>query len=107
MTEKFDAYTKMDVKHHFINGVYTKECHLPVGYKFEQHRHTFDHMSILASGTAIIEVDGVETEVTGPAVLNIKARTIHAVTPITPVLWYCIHKTDCTEAEDIDMEFIE
>jgi hypothetical protein len=102
-----DPYKHMEVKHHFIGGIYTKECHLPVGFTFAQHRHTFDHQSVLVSGTADIEVDGVVTEVTGPAILNIEARKIHSVTPKTPVVWLCQHVTDCTDPEDIDIEFIE
>lgn len=101
-----DPYKHMDVKHHFVGGIYTKECHLPVGFKFDQHRHTFDHQSVLASGTAIVEVDGEKTTYTGPVILTIKARKIHSVTPITPCVWLCQHVTDCTDEEDIDMEFI-
>ena len=102
-----NPYEYMEVKHHFIGGIYTKECHLPAGYTFEQHRHSFDHQSVLVSGTAIIEVDGVKTEHTGPAILNIEAHKVHSVTPLTPVVWLCQHVTDCTDAEDIDIEFIE
>lgn len=102
-----DPYKHMTVKHHFIGGIYAKECHLPVGYTFAQHRHTFDHMSILASGEAIVEVDGVETHMIAPAVINIEARKIHSVTPLTPVVWICTHKTDCTDPDNIDHELVE
>jgi hypothetical protein len=102
----FDPYKHMVVKEHLIGGIYTKECHLPVGFTFGQHRHTFAHQSVLASGRAIVEVDGVKTEYTGPAILTIEARKIHEVTPITPCVWLCQHVTNCTGLEDIDIEFI-
>lgn len=107
MDKLLDPYKHMEVFHHFIGGIYTKECHLPVGFTFGQHRHTFDHQSVLASGTAIVEVDGVQTEYTGPVILNIEARKVHSVTPLTPCVWLCQHVTSCTDPEDIDMEFID
>lgn len=97
---------QIEVKHHFIGGIYTKECALPVGFKFDQHKHKFDHMSVLASGTAVLEVDGVEVTITGPYILNIRANTVHSVTPLTPCVWLCQHVTDCTDPHDIDHELI-
>lgn len=102
-----DAMKHMEVEHFFIGGLYTKLCRLPPGFKFDQHRHSFDHQSVLASGTAIVEVDGVAVEHTGPVILNIKAHKVHSVTPLTPVVWLCQHVSDCTDPEDIDMEFVE
>ena len=106
MHPKTDPYSHMQVEHKFDNGYYTKICKLPPGYTFAQHRHTFDHQSKLVSGTAILEVDGTQTYLTGPVEVTIKARKIHSVTPLTPIEWHCIHKTDCTDPEDIDLEFI-
>lgn len=102
-----NPYKHMTVKHHRNGGIYTKECHLPVGYWFAQHRHSFDHQSVLVSGTAIVEVDGEQTEHTGPTILNIKAKKTHTIIPLTPVVWLCQHVTACTDPEDIDLEFID
>lgn len=107
ITGALDPYAHMQVEHGFGGGVYAKQCLLPPGFVFDQHRHSFDHLSVLASGTARITVDGVTTEHTGPQMIIIKADKVHSVEPITPVLWYCIHKTDCTDPEDIDHELIE
>ncbi len=102
-----DPYKHMTVKHHFVGGIYTKEMHLPVGYRFEQHRHSFAHQSVLVSGTAIVEVDGERLEHTGPSVLVIAAKKIHSITPLTPVVWLCQHVTACTDPDDIDSELID
>ncbi len=99
-----DPYRHMVVRHHFIGGIYTKECHLPVGYAFGQHRHSFAHQSVLVSGTAIVEVDGVQTEHVGPTILTIAAKKFHTITPLTPVVWLCQHVTACTDPEEIDKE---
>lgn len=101
-----NPYLHMSVTHVFKDGYYIKQCLLPPNITFAQHRHTFDHQSLLVTGTAIVEVDGNATTYTGPVELTIKARKIHSVTPLTPCEWHCIHKTDATDHEDIDDEFI-
>jgi len=101
-----DPYRHLTVRHHFIGGIYTKEMHMPVGYWFAQHRHSFDHQSVLVSGRAILEVDGERTELEGPAIVNVKAKKAHTIIPLTPVVWLCQHVTSCTDPEDIDAEII-
>ncbi len=101
-----DPYRHMTVKHHFIGGIYTKELHLPVGLEFGQHRHPFDHQSVLVSGTAVLDVEGVRTEHTGPVVMNIRARKFHTITALTPVVWLCQHVTACTDPDDIDSAIV-
>lgn len=104
--DHLDPYKYMTVREHRIGGVYTKECHLPVGYAFPQHRHRYEHTSVLASGTALVEVDGVTTEHVGPVVLRIEAKKVHTITPLTPCVWLCQHATT-SENEDIDAELID
>lgn len=106
-----NPYDFMQVYHHLVAGVYSKECHLPVGITFSQHKHKFSHMSILAQGKAIVEVDGIAKEYNAPAVLKIEANKIHSVTAVTPVIWHCIHPIDENEFsgdfDEIDIEFIK
>lgn len=97
----------MEVFHHFIGGIYTKECHLQAGVTFAQHEHKFSHQSILASGTAVLTVDGEDFEYTGPKILNIEAHKTHAVYAVTPCVWLCQHVTDCTDPDEIDLEVID
>jgi len=97
----------IDVHHHFSSGVYAKEVTIPAGMTLVQHRHKFDHMSVLASGTAMVSVGGKSAQFVGPAVLNIAAGQIHAVTAVTEVVWLCIHATDEVDPEKIDHEIVE
>ncbi|MEJ8813384.1 hypothetical protein WKW77_20015 [Variovorax ureilyticus] len=63
----------LPITHHFGGGVYSKETRIPAGMIVVQHKHEYDHLSILASGTVELLVDGVRSELTGPACLTIKA----------------------------------
>ena len=80
-----------EILHHFGGGVYAKETHIPAGLILVQHKHNYDHLSILASGTVVLDVDGVQSELTGPQCLTIKAGIHHGVRAVTDVHWYCIH----------------
>lgn len=92
------------INHFFGGGVYAKETLIPAGFVLTQHRHAFDHLSILASGHVAVEVDGVGREVFGPACIVIGAGKEHRVTALTDAVWYCVHATDCTDPAQVDHE---
>jgi len=94
------------INHHFSAGVYAKETHIPSGQVLVQHKHKFDHLSILASGSVELMVDGVKTIVHAPACLTIEANKHHGVKSLTDVVWYCIHATECVDADEIDKVLI-
>lgn len=82
----------MDTKHYIAVGVYAKEWRGNAGDFIEQHKHNYDHLSYLAYGQAMVEVDGECTVYTGPTGINIKAHKTHKVTALSSdVLWLCIH----------------
>jgi quercetin dioxygenase-like cupin family protein len=90
------------INHHFSAGVYAKETLIPAGQVLVQHKHKFDHLSILASGSVELMVDGEKRIVHAPACLTIEADKHHGVKSLTDVVWYCIHATDCTDTDEID-----
>ena len=90
------------IEHHFGAGVYAKETRIPAGHVLVQHRHKFDHLSILASGSIELMVDGERSVVHAPACLTIEANKHHGVKSLTDVVWYCIHATECTNEDEID-----
>ena len=67
-----------------------------------QHAHKYGHLSILASGSVELLVDGVKSVVDAPACLTIAAGKHHGVKSLTDVVWYCIHATDCTDENEVD-----
>jgi quercetin dioxygenase-like cupin family protein len=95
------------IRHHFSSGVYAKETRIPAGYVLVQHAHKHDHLSILASGSVELAVDGEKSVVHAPACLTIAAGKHHGIKSITDVVWYCVHATDCTDEDDIDEVLIE
>ena len=90
------------IQHHFSAGMYAKETRIPAGRILVQHKHKFSHLSILASGSVELVVDGERKVIYAPACLTIEADKHHGVKSLTDVVWYCIHATECTDAEEID-----
>jgi len=95
------------IHHHFSSGVYAKETRIPAGYVLVQHVHKHDHLSILASGSVEMVVDGVKSVVEAPACLTIAAGKHHGIKSITDVVWYCVHATDCTDENEVDEVLVQ
>ena len=90
------------INHHFSAGVYAKETLIPAGQVLVQHKHKFSHLSILASGSIELMVDGERKIIHAPACLTIEADKHHGVKSLTDVVWYCIHATECTDLDEVD-----
>ena len=93
-----------EIRHHFSSGVYAKEMRMPADYVLLHHRHKFDHLSLLASGSIELVVDGNRKVIHAPACLTISANVHHGVKTLTEVVWYCIHATDCRDVDAVDAE---
>lgn len=89
-------------KHHFADGLYAKEAVIPAGYKVAKHIHNYTHLSLLASGKALVTAGDVVKEYTGPACIEITAGISHKVEAITDVVWFCIHAVDTADPKNID-----
>lgn len=92
----------LGVVHHFSSGVYARQMRLPSGHFAVTHAHEYDHLSILASGRVLVEVDGLITDLVAPACIEIKAGKNHRITAMQDSTWFCIHATDETDVERID-----
>jgi quercetin dioxygenase-like cupin family protein len=99
--------SEFSITHHFGAGVYAKETHIPAGCVLGQHKHKFDHLSILASGNATLSSPGrFDRILQGPSVITIPAGTEHTVKAITDCVWYCIHSTEERDVTRIDETLI-
>lgn len=108
-----DVFPAANIHHHFVGqdqakGVYAKELHIPAGFRLVSHSHEYDHLSIIASGVAILTVDGSREhsrstkKLVGPCAVTIKAGKYHTLNAMTDLVWFCIHPTDETDAAKVD-----
>lgn len=79
--------------HYIAGGVYAKQMHFQkAGDTGIQHKHNFDHLSLLVKGKVVVSVEGEATVYTAPAGINVKAGKEHTVMALEDdSLWYCIH----------------
>ena len=82
------------IVHHFSDGLYAKETHIKAGQMLMQHKHTYSHLSILASGRVVVVKNDKTEIIDAPACIEIKAEENHGIKALTDVVWYCIHATD-------------
>jgi len=101
---KFNELTnkELDVQHFFAGGLYDKQMTIKTDGYIAGHVHNFDHMSILAKGSVIVDLNGVKTRYDAPAVITIKKGQSHDVHPLEESVWYCLHATDLTDPDEID-----
>lgn len=95
----------LGVLHHFPtpgNKVYIRQATCHKGDIIATHKHEYEHYSILASGSVLLELDGNERELIGPCVVTVKEHKEHKITCITDVAWFCIHGTEETDESKID-----
>jgi quercetin dioxygenase-like cupin family protein len=93
--------------HHFSDNLYAKEALIPKGITICKHTHSFDHLSILAKGKALVGIDDEFIEMKGPICINVKAGKEHSVLALTNIVWYCIHATDEKDPSKIDHVLME
>lgn len=108
------ASAGVTLAHHFGDdgsGVYIKETFIPRGATLPMHEHTFTHKAVLASGQARVtsaDLHGASNQLLrAPSVLVMRQGVQHAVEALTDVVWLCIHATDETDPERIDMTLVE
>lgn len=93
----------LNIRHYFGGGVYVKETFILGGYKLTQHKHKFEHLSVLSYGD--VTVNGVRFR--GPSVIVMPAGVPHEVVAITDCVWYCIHATEVEDPATVDELLIE
>jgi quercetin dioxygenase-like cupin family protein len=94
------------IEHFFSDNLYVRKMELERGHASFTHKHVYDHLSILAKGSACVTVDGVMTEYVAPAVIEIKKNQVHGIYAIEDLVWYCIHSTDAETAEEIESQTV-
>ena len=96
-----------DMQHHFSDNLYAKEMFLSAGTVVVQHKHKFDHLSILAKGKVIVLFDEDAIEYVAPACINIVKGVDHAIKALEDSVWFCVHATDETDATKVDEVLIQ
>jgi len=93
--------------HHFSDGLYAKQMHIPKGFIAGQHMHKYSHLSILAKGVAVVRTDDGEKSYSAPACIDIKSGLHHSIEALEDCVWFCIHATNETDESKVDEVLIK
>lgn len=77
----------------FFGNIWVRQNLLKnIGDSVPGHLHHFDHVSLLAAGKVLVEVEGCEPkEFTAPTFIVIKKEHRHKFTALADkTLWYCV-----------------
>jgi hypothetical protein len=76
-----------------VANLWCKQMHFAqAGDVKSGHRHLFDHLTLLARGAVAVNVEGVVTDFTAPAMIYIQAGKEHTITAtVDDTVAYCIH----------------
>jgi len=87
-----------------VANMFVRQMHFKEAGASEQgHAHTFDHLTLLASGKLQVEANGEITEYTAPTMIYINSEVEHKLTALEPeTVAYCIHGLrDLDKSDDI------
>lgn len=96
-----------NIEHHFSTHIYAKQIVLDKDTIVVQHKHKFDHLSILAQGKVLVLFEDDAVEYTAPACINIVKGVDHAIKALEDSVWFCVHATDETDATKVDEVLIQ
>lgn len=68
----------------------------------EGHKHNYDHMTLLATGSVSVHVDGQTTNFTAPHMIFIQAGKSHYIEALEDnTIAYCVHALRDKDTEEI------
>jgi quercetin dioxygenase-like cupin family protein len=85
-----------------VANMFVRQMHFKEEGSVEQgHAHTFDHLTLLASGKLLVEANGETTEYVAPTMIYINSEVEHKLTALAPdTVAYCIHGLRDSEKSD-------
>jgi hypothetical protein len=95
----------VQVKHLRTDGLYVKAYQAPAGLRMYTKRFETDHMTILARGKALLEVQGQQIQLLAPVHFVIPADTRVTVSLLEESVWYCLHPTAETNMQRLQELF--
>lgn len=96
---------EITVKHHFADGLYSREMFVPAGVIVTSMIHKKETLGMLTSGEMLVWNDAGEAlHIKAPFTVKGKPGTKRVGYAITNSVWSTIHRTDLTDLEEIEKE---
>jgi len=96
----------LQVVHHFSEGVYARELHIPAGTILVGEIHKFKNLNILSQGSMQVSTEEGIATVDAPFTVVSPAGTKRIAYTLTDCVWTTIHGTKETDLNKIEKHFI-
>ena len=96
----------LQVVHHFSEGVYARELHIPAGTILVGEIHKFKNLNILSQGSMQVSTEEGIATVDAPFTVVSPAGTKRIAYTLTDCVWTTIHGTNETDLNKIEKHFI-
>lgn len=85
-----------------VSNLWLRQMHfLKAGDRNEGHEHDYDHTTLVAKGTVIVDVEGQQTEFTAPQMIFIaKGKRHFLIAKEDDTIAYCVHALRSGEREE-------
>lgn len=87
------------------DGVYIKAYFVPRGTKLYSKFFPTNHVTILATGSIAMEVDGQMTKYVAPAHYVFPANRRIPILVLEDSVWYCVHATEETDLTELEKRY--
>lgn len=94
------------VFHHFSEGIYARELHIPKGATLTGKIHRKAHLNVLAKGKILVQTEHGMKHLTAPCVIESFPGIKRAGHALEDTVWITFHATSETDLEKIEAEFI-
>lgn len=98
---------EMDLFHHFADGAYARELHIPAGVAIVGKMHRTQHFLIVASGHISVTTSAGQEDIIGPKVIITEPGTKRAIYAFTDAVLITVHVTDETDLAKIEDHVIQ
>lgn len=95
------------VTHHFADGIYGREMHIPAGTVLTGKVHRFSTLNLLIQGEITVTTPDGMKRISAPAVFVSEPGTKKAGYAHTDVTWVNVHPTKLRDLASIEEKFIE
>lgn len=83
-------------------NLYMRQMRFEKGDVEHQHCHTYDHLTLLATGSLKLTVDGVDCIVKAPTAIKVLANKEHRLEALEDnTLAYCVHALRDAQTEEV------
>lgn len=97
---------ELKIVHHFSDGLYARELHIPKGTVLTGHIHKTQNLNIMSKGDMTVLTEDGPVRVQAPFTIVSPPGTKRAAYAHEDTVWTTIHPTELTDVDEIEKAFI-